>query len=210
MKHYNVIPLMLLLLMSSCTKEDDTLERIGDTVRGRYVLTTMTWGESPIDLDGDGTCSKDLKEEFSVFSFAGSIFTTPVFIHPPQFYDKEEIFHLVVPMQDIKYDKLSEVYSLRNDLSGGCLYIYYSYTVQEDGSLSYQTVNDRIDDSRYWENDWEIEYLDYRYTCGEDALSLHDGTLSVRIKGCYYDFHSGQLVTGPVDLKYERVSFALP
>ena len=114
-------------------------------------------------------------------------------------------------MQFLKYDKVSNSYSLKNGISGGNQYLFFSYSVREGGTLSFFTRNDRITyDSVYFNGQWEIEGVDYPTTCGHHVIALKEGFFSVQIIGTYYDFASQQLVTGPVNLTYERVSYPVP
>lgn len=209
MKYNTLIPLFLVFLLSSCSKEDRSLVQATDSVRGKYAIVSMQWEGDPIDLDGDGKCHTDLMTEFSVFDNALSIFAHPVYIYPADAFDRECSIQLEIPMQMLKYDKVTAEYSLLNDLCGGNLYVFFAYTVHKDGFLSYSTLNDRLNNDLYWEGDWEIDNVDYLYTQGDSVLSLKDGVLSVRIIGAYYDFLTEKLVTGPVDLVYERVSFSV-
>ena len=209
MKHYTLIPFLLIFFMGSCSKEDRTLTQITDSVRGKYTFVSMRWEGNPIDLDGDGKCHTDLMTEFSAFVNAKPVFAIPACVYPANAYDQECSIQLEIPMQMLKYDKVAEEYSLLNDLCGGNQYVFFAYTVNKDGSLCFSTLNDRIDDHLYRDDDWEIDNVDYLYTRGDSVLSLKDGVLSVRIIGAYYDFLTKKFVTGPVDLVYERVSFAV-
>lgn len=209
MKYYKVVILLLFVLSISCSKEDYLLEQVTDSVRGKYTCVSMIWNGEPIDLDGDGTCQTNLMNEFSTFENAQLALARPVRVYPVDAYDKECPFTLEIPTQAIRYKKATEEYVLLNSLFGDAIYIYFSYAVHNDGSLSYSTLNDQMDSSRYREGDWEIDNVDYLYTQGDCVLSLKDGVLSVRIIGVYYDFLTEKLVTGPVDLVYERVSFSV-
>ena len=209
MKQSLLIPLALVFLMDSCVKDDLTLEHASELVRGKYSCISMTWDGAPIDLDGDGECHSDLLKEFLAFEYTQSVLSRPVRIYPANAYDRECPFSVEIPMQAIRYEKATEQYELLNDLLGDACYMHFSYTVHDDGSLSFLTSNDQMDINRYREGDWEIDYVDYLYTQGECVLSLNDGILSVRIIGAYYDFQTEKLVTGPVDLVYERVSYSV-
>lgn len=211
MKHITLIPFLFVLLMGSCSKDNRNraLELSTDSVRGKYTIVSMRWKGDPIDLDGDGRCHADLMTEFSAFDNVKPIFARPALIYPANALDQECSIQLEIPMQMLKYDKVAEKYSLLNELCGGNLYVYFAYTVLEDGSLSFSTLNDQLNNALYWEGYWEIENIDYLYTRGDSILSLKNGILSVRIIGAYYDFQTEKLVTGPVDLVYERVSFAI-
>lgn len=209
MKHLALIPILFVILISSCSKEDRTLEQSTDSVRGKYTIVSMRWIGDSIDLDGDGKNHTDLMTEFSAFDNAQSIFSRPMFVYPANAFDQESTIQLEIPMQMLKYDKVADKYSLLNELCGGNLYVFFAYNVHKDGSLSFSTLNERLNKNLYWEGDWEIDNVDYLYTRGDSVLSLKDGNLSVRMICAYYDFKTETLVTGPVDLVYERVSFAV-
>lgn len=209
MQYHKLIPIFLILMMSSCSKEDCTLVLATDSVRGKYTIVSMRWEGKPIDLDGDGKCHTDMMTEFAAFDNAKPIFARPVHIYPASAFDQQCSIQLEIPMQMLKYDKVTEEYSLLNDLCGGNMYVFFAYTIHKNGFMSFTTTNDRLNSDLYWEGDWEIDNVDYLYTQGDSVLSLKDGILSVRIIGAYYDFQTEKLVTGPVDLVYERVSFAV-
>lgn len=209
MKHHTVYTFLLVILTISCSKEDNLLEQVTDSVRGKYTCVSMIWNGEPIDLDGDGVCHTNLMYEFSSFENSRLTLGRPARIYPVNAYEKECPITLEIPMQAIRYEKATEQYELLNDLLGDACYMHFSYTVHDDGSLSFLTSNDQMDINRYREGDWEIDYVDYLYTQGDCVLSLNDGILSVRIIGAYYDFQTEKLVTGPVDLVYERVSYSV-
>ena len=200
------------IILGSCTKEDHTLEQISDTYQGRYKCSSMVWNGNPIDVDGDGLANTELSKEFpcekSLLNNWQAALLSPVRIFPIISYKQENRILIDIPMQFTKYDKVSKQYSLRDDCANN-QYLYFSFTVREDGSMSYSTRNDLITYDRYWDAEWEIEGVDYPTTCGHHILSLEEGSFSVRIIGTYYDFASQQLMTGPVDLTYERFSKSL-
>jgi len=212
MKKTQFIFCLFCLLFISCEKNDSKteLENLTDLIRGEYKCMSMRYeGGDPVDLNNDGVCKVDLKEEFSFFSYAGLVFMSPNFIHAVSEYDTEEIFSLKIPMQDIKYDKARDQYSLLSDLSGSNLYVFFSYSVNTDGTFEFFARNDRINTSCYIDGDWEIRGVDVPETQGVEVVSFENGILVVRIIGSYYDFHTGKMVRGPVRLVYERVSYAV-
>ena len=204
--------LTLALVLGSCTKEDQLIGKISDSLRGEYKCVSMTWLGSAIDLNSDGILNSDMIKEFSSFENAAPALLSSAFIFPTDCYHQENRITLIIPMQFIKYNKLSKQYSLMNGQLGGRYSVAFSFAVREDGSLSFTTINEELDNAFnvFWENDSEIEGLDYRSTCGHHVISLKNGAFSVQIIGTYYDFASQQLVTGPVNLTYERVSYSVP
>ncbi len=204
--------IILVLLSVSCAKEDHTLEQISDTYQGRYNCTSMVWKGNPIDVDGDGAPNTELFNEFPcekplLNNWQGAL-ARPIRISHIISYNQENRILIDIPMQFIKYDKISKQYSLRDDCANSH-YLYFSFMVREDGSLAFSTRNDLITYDQYWDGQWEIEGVDYPTTCAHHVLSLEEGAFSVRIIGTYYDFASQQLMTGPVDLTYERFSHSL-
>lgn len=209
MRHIFSIPVLLAILLNSCSKEDNKLEQISDSLQGTYRCISMDWKGNPIDLDGDGNQNANFYEEFSSFANAVSAFASPVRIEPVSKYNQEYPIQLYIPMQFLKYNKVSKEYSLRYGLAGNTNYVFFSFTVEYDGSLTFSTRNDRIDNNMYRDGQWDTEGVDYPTTCAHHVLYFKEGTFAVRIIGTYYDFASQQLVTGPVDLTYERVSYSV-
>ena len=205
-----LFPLFCFLFIS-CEKNDPKteLENLTDLIRGEYKCMSMRFEGDPVDLNNDGICKVDLKDEFSYFSYGSSVFMFPNFIHAVLEYDTEEIFKLTVPIQSVKYDKVRGQYSLLSGLSGGNSYVCFSYSVTTDGTFEFFTRNDQLDTSRYRDSEWETLGVDVSETRGVEVVSYNNGILVVRILGAYYDFHAGKMVNGPVELVYERVSYAV-
>lgn len=206
---YLLCLLCLLFVSCECEKDDPNpgLESITDLILGEYRCKSMRFEGEPVDLNNDGICSVDLKEEFSYFSYSCTVFSAPNFIHAVSEYDTEEFFNLKVPIQGIKYDKVSNLFSLMSDY-GSNFYVCFSYRVNTDGTFEFFTRNDRLNSSCR-DSDWEILDWDNANTKGENVVYFDNGFLIVQIMGAYYDFHTKNIVTGPVELVYERVSYAV-
>lgn len=211
MTHFKFLLIILLFMLCACSKEDKLIEQISDSLQGEYKCVSMTWCGSAIDMDGDGTPNTDLIKEFSSYENASPAIKSSAYLYPINKYNQANRLSLSIPMQYIKFNKVSRQYSLMNGELGGRNYVVFSFAVHEDGSISFFAINENPDDgfNVFWENDSEIEGLDYRSTCAHHVLYFKEGTFAVRIIGTYYDFASQQLVTGPVDLTYERVSYSV-
>lgn len=182
-----------------------------EVICGKYNCISMKSLDIPLDLDGDGVCHFDLMEEFSAFSYAKLVFSMPSFIHAPFGHETEAVFSLSIPTQCVKYDKSSHRFSLLADLCGGKSYLYYSYSVREDGSFMFSVrdayrldyLYDFLGNPRL--NDFEIRYIDEFETRGGSVVDYTEGFLIVEMVGAYYDFNTESFVKVPVELLYKRV-----
>ena len=64
MKNFSFILLMMLMLASCSEVEDDSLERITDTIRGKYECKSVSIQGRSLDLNGDGIVSGNMLDEF--------------------------------------------------------------------------------------------------------------------------------------------------
>lgn len=207
-----ILPILLLTAIS-CNKEHQptNLEKANDLIQGQYYCVSMYYLGDPIDLDNDGICNNDLKAEFSSFYAAKKAFekgnVSRVF--PARGYNDETTFSLTIPAQTVIYYKLEDIYEA--SLSGAANFrLSFSYTVQNDGSISFKARNDIEQHGRDdWEDERRFQNIDVVYTNADCVESFNKGTLVVRINGTYYDFNTKRLVTGPVKLTYERLSSAM-
>ena len=197
--------------MGACTKNSGKsgLEKAVESIRGSYKCVSMVYLGDPMDLDNDGECGTDLKKEFESFSFAKTVFDNPFFVYPASEYGVEEVFNIEVPAQSIKYNKFYKQYSLSGEYCGGFTTLHYSYFVRDNNELSFAVRNDLNHIEPSWDGDVEFDNIDIYNTHGESVVSFKDGVLTVRVVGAFYDFHTGQFVTGPVELVYERFSYAV-
>ena len=67
MKKSFYVFLLPLLLLSCSKEEDDSLEKITDTIIGRYECRSATIQGRPLDLNEDGTAEDDMIAEFKGF-----------------------------------------------------------------------------------------------------------------------------------------------
>ena len=183
MKVFQLLFCSLGILLVSCEKDNwrSELEKSTDQIRGKYECVSMQYEGNPIDLNNDGLCSVDLKDEFSFFSFSHEVFTFPNYIYPASEYNAEEIFSLGIPIQSIKYNTISRKYSLIADLCGSNYYVFFSYSVNQDGTFAFSARNDCLDAGHHRDSDWEILDVDASNTRGEKIISFDDGILTVRI-----------------------------
>ena len=214
---YLFIFCLLSILAGSCKKDDSrmVLEQATDTIRGKYKCVSMYYDGEALDLNNDGICSTDLKMELEDYVNARIAINDVIRISAAEDFYEEEFFDVHLPAQDIKYDKRSKRYSLLVDgLYGSNYYIPFSYQVNRDGCLELFVRNDLLPSisrstNEFWDLDDEFRHIDIYYSCGNRIVSFKDGVLVIRIIGAYYDFHTEKFVTGPVELAYERVSYAV-
>ena len=203
---------LLPLLFLSCSKEedDDGLEKITDTIVGRYVCRSATIQGRLLDLNGDGTAGDDMVAEFEGFELAYQRITEePVRIFPVKEYETEESFLIEIPKQRVDYDKRAGKYIIKDMYIGDSMFIGFKYSVDRSGKINTAAYNEGNGDDLGGEYDDMIYLIDYQ---GNSARSLtfdQAGGFEAVIDCTCYDFATDEVVTVPVLFVYERVSYSL-
>lgn len=202
MKNFSFILLMMLMLVSCSEVEDDSLERITDTIRGKYECKSVSIQGRSLDLNGDGIVSGNMLDEFEKFWSAGDILLR---VFPVRQYGEEQVMSVEIPKQDVYYDKRSGEYETPN-LYGRTMFIDFMYSVDETGALSirpgsYNDISSEDDDMIY--------HVDFRDNSAVWLTMDRKGKIEAMIECTCYDFASGELITVPAIFVYERISYAL-
>ena len=150
MKNFSFILLRMLMLASCSEVEDDSLERITDTIRGKYECKSVSIQGRSLDLNGDGIVSGNMLDEFEKFWRPGDILLR---VFPVRQYGEEQVMSVEIPKQDVYYDKRSGEYETPN-LYGYTMFINFMYSIDETGALSirpgsYNDISSEDDDMIY-------------------------------------------------------------
>lgn len=195
--------ILILALFASCGKiEDNSLELITDTVRGKYECRSVSIQGRSLDLNGDGIVSGNMLDEFEKFWSPGDILLR---VFPVRQYGEEQVMSVEIPKQDVYYDKRSGKYETPN-LYGYTMFINFMYSIDETGALStrpgsYNDISSEDDDMIY--------HIDFRDNSAVWLTMDRKGKIEAMIECTCYDFASGELITVPAIFVYERISYAL-
>ena len=195
--------ILILALFASCGKiEDNSLELITDTVRGKYECRSVSIQGRSLDLNGDGIVSGNMLDEFEKFWRPGDILLR---VFPVRQYGEESAISVEIPKQDVYYDKRSGEYETPN-LYGYTMFINFMYSIDETGALSirpgsYNDISSEDDDMIY--------HVDFRDNSAVWLTMDRKGKIEAMIECTCYDFASGELITVPAIFVYERISYAL-
>lgn len=202
---------LLPLLFLSCSKEeDDSLEKITDTIVGRYVCRSATIQGRLLDINGDGKVGDDMMTEFEGFELAYQRITEePVRIFPVKEYETDESFHIEIPKQRVDYDKRSGKYIIRGMYIGDSMYIGFEYSVDRSGKINAAPHNEGNGDDLGGEYDDMIYLIDYQGNSAKEIAFDQAGGFEAVVDCTCYDFATDEMVTVPVRFVYERVSYSL-
>lgn len=202
---------LLPLLFLSCSKEeDDSLEKITDTIVGRYVCRSATIQGRLLDINGDGKVGDDMITEFEGFELAYQRITEePVRIFPVKEYETDESFHIEIPKQRVDYDKRSGKYIIRGMYIGDSMYIGFEYSVDRSGKINAAPHNEGNGDDLGGEYDDMIYLIDYQGNSAKEIAFDQAGGFEAVVDCTCYDFATDEMVTVPVRFVYERVSYSL-
>ena len=210
MKKIFYVFLLPLLLLSCSKEEDDSLEKITDTIVGRYVCRSATIQGKLLDLNGDGTAGDDMMAEFEGFELAYQRITEePVRIFPVKEYETDESFHIEIPKQRVDYDKRSGKYIIRGMYIGDSMYIGFEYSVDRSGKINAAPHNEGNGDDLGGEYDDMIYLIDYQGNSAKEIAFDQAGGFEAVVDCTCYDFATDEMVTVPVRFVYERVSYSL-
>ncbi|MDE6870591.1 MAG: hypothetical protein K2J62_00540 [Bacteroidales bacterium] len=201
--------LLVLVVFASCNKPaDDTLEKITDTIVGRYMCKSATIQGYQLDLDGNGIVSDDVIAEFERFEAAfWAIRDRPVRISPVKEYGQVANINIEIPKQRVNYDKRTGEYLIKI-MSGSSMYICFRYLVDESGKIVAWPYNEG-NSILGWEDDDMIEFVDYRDNSAKEIILDQKGGFQALIDCTFYDFATDKIITVPVLFVYERVSYSL-
>lgn len=210
MKKSFYVFLLPLLLLSCSKEEDDSLEKITDTIVGRYVCRSATIQGRLLDINGDGTAGDDMVAEFEGFELAYQRITEePVRIFPVKEYETDESFHIEIPKQRVDYDKRSGKYIIRGMYIGDSMYIGFEYSVDRSGKINAAPHNEGNGDDLGGEYDDMIYLIDYQGNSAKEIAFDQAGGFEAVVDCTCYDFATDEMVTVPVRFVYERVSYSL-
>lgn len=196
-------------LFNQCQQTDlmyVTLEQSNDNIRGQYTCRSACFFGNPVDLDGNGSSSTDLMQELNGME-CSYLFNEPVRVFPASDYNTDSIIPVEIPMQDIHYDRIRQLYTFQNGSFGNSAFIVFAFQVDRDGMVAYNAMND-MDTSFYNESEWDIQHADYKNIHGI-SMTIERGVMTVRFSCSYYDFISKKMVSGISELVYERKAYAL-
>lgn len=210
MKKIFYVFLLPLLLLSCSKEEDDSLEKITDTIVGRYVCRSATIQGRLLDINGDGKVGDDMMAEFEGFELAYQRITEePVRIFPVKEYETDESFHIEIPKQRVDYDKRSGKYIIRGMYIGDSMYIGFEYSVDRSGKINAAPHNEGNGDDLGGEYDDMIYLIDYQGNSAKEIAFDQAGGFEAVVDCTCYDFATDEMVTVPVRFVYERVSYSL-
>lgn len=198
------------LLAVACQKPaDDALEKITDTIVGRYECRSIVIQGQELDLNGDGSVGNDMIREFDGYDFAQSLIeSTPVRVYAVKGYDREASISLEIPKQCVNYDKKSAKYAVVNDHYGTSMAISFLYSVDESGRINARPNIDSNKREINEDND-TIYMADFLNNSAESIVFDQKGGISALVNCTCYDYRSDILLTVPVLFTYERTSYSV-
>ena len=202
--------LILLVMFVSCNRpEDDTLEKITDTIIGKYMCKSATIQDGHLlDIDGNGIVSDDVIAEFERLEAAfWAIKDRPVRISPVKEYGQVANINIEIPKQRVNYDKRTGEYIIKI-MSGSSMYICFRCSVYESGKIITWPYNEG-NSTLGWEDKDMIELIDYRDNSAKEIIFDQKGGFQALIDCNFYDFATHKMMTVPVLFVYERVSYSL-
>lgn len=199
---------LFMVIITSCKKnDDDSLERINDTIVGSYGCKSATIQNYTLDLNGDGVTGNDIFAEFNGFDVANWLWGERwLWIYPVRKYGETQKINLEIPRQLVNYDKRTGKYEVDTVL-GGFICIGFYYTVDESGllvSMPEEGARDLAD-----EDEDVIQRIDCRDNCAKEMRFDQQGGIEMLVDCTFYDFATDRLLTVPVQFIYERVSYSI-
>lgn len=197
------------MMLASCSKPDEnTLEKITDTIIGRYECKSITIQGNPLDINGDGLTGTDMIAEFVGFQMASIRIKEPVRIAAVNDYEEEKTIMIEIPKQRVNYNKKSSEYELESMTYGDGMYICFKYAIDKSGKIMTKPYNEG-NSVLGKEYDDMIYLADYRGNSAKEIVLNQQGSFTATIDCTCYDFASGTLLTVPAIFVYERVSYSL-
>ena len=197
------------MMLVSCSKPaDNTLEKITDTIIGRYECRSITIQGNPLDINGDGLTGTDMIAEFNGFYMASNRIKGPVRIAAVNDYEQEKTITIEIPKQCVNYNKKTSEYELQSMTYGDGMFIDFKYSIDKSGKIVTKPYNEGnliLGD----ETDDMIYFADYRGNSAKEIVLNQQGSFTAIIDCTCYDFASGTLLTVPAIFVYERVSYSL-
>ena len=204
-----IFAFMLLFTAAACDNTPETdprLEKMNDLYRGTYVCKSAIFQGDALDLNNDGTCSKDFMAELNSLINCGIAFRYNAVVYPASEFGTEMSFSIPLPLHNISYNKLDEEIIKPTDGSYTMVPFYYSFT--EDGTSHVRFNNEAIKDQSSDESDI-FRCFDCRYAKIKEVNAFGNGKISFTAEGMYYDFKTNKTVQGTVLYVYERESYAI-
>ena len=209
LKHIVKVPSIVCLLLSfvSCQKEDNRLEEICDSLRGKYICESIVWNGTPpeIDINGDGESSNDVKTQLYDFFNSRIAIKNYTIVYPCKNYGPDEgKVTMLVPLQSITYWGYSDSFQVFTD--GGGLSMDLRYGILEDGSIVFSEHNEppELNVAEWQTNVSGVEQI-LEFDAG--IVSLGNGSMTIEMKATYYDFATEDLVYDKVTYTFKRVSY---
>jgi len=206
---YVLVIVVSSVFVSCQEKEDDSLQKITDTIRGRYNVESVTWEGNPIDANNDGLCSNDILEEFKDFLCMTVGLIEFATVRIPEAYDETAIVKIPVFFQDILYNELDDEFlTIQFPWNGSCGFMLLPYKICRDGSFSFSKGN-LSDDVIIKEWQIYVQGLDKLLTEEGEIIEMGNDRLKVRMLSGFYDFKTQELIQDYVTYVYKRVSYKI-
>lgn len=195
-------------IFSSCNpREDDTLERVNDTIVGSYGCKSATIQNFALDLNGDGLTGNDFLSEFKGLDVVNWFpQKMSLKIYPVKKIGETQSIYPLIPKQLVNYDKKSGKYIL-DSIFGDFMSMRFDYTVDASGRLVSTPEAGARDLSD--EDKDVIKRIDCRNNCAKGIRFDQQGGIEMLVDCTCYDFATDKLLTVPVLFIYERVSYSL-
>lgn len=200
---YILLLAILFPLLYSCQKdESNIINNATKGLIGHYRCVSIQWQGQPIDISGKGNATNDIINGFQELSNANAALEKGAYVDSPKEINDLTLITLCVPMQSLIYNKEHGSYDLINQ-SGFYAYLYLYYGVDEKGALFFKkTERLKDEDDYYKEDEYEVKYYDMKYTGDAEILSMANGTLSVKMKACYFDWLQNKIERDDIILKF--------
>lgn len=190
---------------------------ITDKYVGKYLCKSITLMEGAVAIREGFEASADLYSQFTDpvwgdLPFNGSP-NSSMIISPVREYDNDMLFSMRIPLQDITYYKIdgyrpAGTYSCEQP-SGNDTSLTFAYNVEQSGKVNFKIIPTAERNPVCREDDRIIEHLDSKYVEAKSIEADGKGTIKAVIQCGFYDYATGQLVVGPVEYVYERVSYRI-
>ena len=204
-----IFAFMLLFSVVACDNTPETdprLEKMNDLYRGTYVCKSATFQGDALDLNNDGTCSKDFMAEFKGLFNCEIALKRNAIVRPVSEFGKEMSFPVALPLHNISYNKLDK--EIIKPTNGNYTFVPFYYSFTEDGKANVRFNNEEIEDHSSDESDI-FRCFDSRYAKIKEVNAFGNGKISFTAEGMYYDFKTNKTVQGTVLYVYERESYAI-
>ena len=213
--HIIMIAVLSLCSLGCQTGPKEVPSDMTDKYIGKYLCKEITFLEGKIAMREGLEASSDLYAQCTGAEgvLYNGVVEGTMTISPVREYDSDMLFYMRIPLQDITYYKVdgyrpAGTYCCET-LTGNDTSVTFAYNVNRSGKVNFKIIPTAERNPVYREDDRIIEHLDSKYVEAKSIEADGKGTIKAVIQCGFYDYATGQLVVGPVEYVYERVSYRI-